>query len=481
MPWRPMLREQGWLLPPNLDDLLAEDHPARFVAAFVDGLTLAEWAELGVDAQGQALGAPAYHPRALLCVWLYGFMTGVRSSRKLEGACRDQVPYLWLTGWQHPDHNTLWRFYKNHQPHMRSLLRQTVGTALRLNLVDLAVQAVDGTKVEGNGALSRVYGPKKLERLLERTEAAILDLEAQNEGGDDPPPPNLPQQLKGAEHLRERVLEARRSLAEAGLERINLTDPDARFMKGAHGYVQGYNAQAMVSATSQGGGMVITAAEVTQEQVDNGQLVPMIAASQENTGQAPPLTLADTGYFSGSNLSACAAAGVPVAMPEKQPHPSHPYHKDRFSYDPAADSYTCPMGQTLRFSHVTKRKGKEPVRIYRPLRSFCRSCPAMGLCTKNRVRGRLLEVTLHDPALRAHRLWMETTKALTAFKKRKGLVEPVFGILKEQMGGRRFLLRGLAKVRAEWCLLAAAFNLRSLWKARERPTNGPPPSYSPVT
>ena len=124
MPWREMTREQGWLLPPTLDELLGDDHPARFVAAFVDGLTQAEWVELGVDTKGEALGAPAYHPRALLCVWLYGFMTGVRSSRKLEGACRDQVPYLWLTGWQHPDHNTLWRFYQAHRHHLRNLLRQ---------------------------------------------------------------------------------------------------------------------------------------------------------------------------------------------------------------------------------------------------------------------------------------------------------------------------------------------------------------------
>ena len=114
MPLRDMDREQMWLLPPSLDELLPLDHPARFVAEFVDALDRDDWAELGVDVDGDPLGAPAYHPRALLSVWLYGFMTGVRSCRKLEAACRDQIPYLWLTGWQHPDHNTLWRFYKEY-------------------------------------------------------------------------------------------------------------------------------------------------------------------------------------------------------------------------------------------------------------------------------------------------------------------------------------------------------------------------------
>ncbi len=123
MPFREMGREQIWMLPPTLDELLPLDHPARFVAEFVDALDREDWAELGVKIDGEVLGAPAYHPRALLSVWLYGFMTGVRSCRKLEAACRDQIPYLWLTGWQHPDHNTLWRFYKGHRQAMREAVR----------------------------------------------------------------------------------------------------------------------------------------------------------------------------------------------------------------------------------------------------------------------------------------------------------------------------------------------------------------------
>ena len=93
------------------------------MAEFVDALDRDQWTEMGVDLNGDGLGAPTYHPQALLYVWLYGFMTGVRSTRKLEAACRDQIPSLWLTGWQHPDHNTLWRFYQAHRTAMRSLLK----------------------------------------------------------------------------------------------------------------------------------------------------------------------------------------------------------------------------------------------------------------------------------------------------------------------------------------------------------------------
>ena len=111
MPLREVGREQRSMLPPTLDALLPPDHSARFV----DGLGRDGWAELGVDAEGGPQEAPVYHPRALFRVWLYGFMTGVRSCRKLEAACRDQVPHLWLTGWQHPDHSTLKRFYRGHR------------------------------------------------------------------------------------------------------------------------------------------------------------------------------------------------------------------------------------------------------------------------------------------------------------------------------------------------------------------------------
>ena len=129
MPLRPMGREQMWMLPPRLDELLPLDHPARFVAEFVDALDREDWGEL-------------------------------------EAACRDQIPYLWLTGWQHPDHNTLWRFYRGHRQAMRKLFERTVRTAVTMKLVDLAVQAVDGTKVVANASLNRSYDAEGLRGLL---------------------------------------------------------------------------------------------------------------------------------------------------------------------------------------------------------------------------------------------------------------------------------------------------------------------------
>ena len=278
MPLREMGREQIWMLPPTLDELLPLDHPARFVAEFVDALGRDGWSELGVEIGGDPLGAPAYHPRALLSVWLYGFMTGVRSCRKLEAACRDQISYLWLTGWQHPDHNTLWRFYKGHRQAMRTLFERTVRTAVTMKLVDLAVQAVDGTKVVANASLNRSYDAKGLRGLLDRVERAIGDLEAENEAGEDTAAAHLPEELADKEVLRAQVRQAMTDLAsQERHKRINLTDRDARLMKGRQGIVAGYNAQAMVSPTEPAGGatgMLVTAVDVVDEANDNAMLAP---------------------------------------------------------------------------------------------------------------------------------------------------------------------------------------------------------------
>jgi transposase len=476
MPLRPLNREQAWLLPPTLGELIPNDHPARFVAEFVDALDHAAWVELGIGPDGEPLGAPAYHPRALLSVWLHGFMTGIRSSRKLEAACRDQVSYLWLTGWQHPDHNTLWRFYQAHRQAMRKLLKYTVATAVKLNLIDLAVQAVDGTKIAANAAGDRTYDAAGLQRLLERVELAIAELEAQNEAGDDSPPPRLPEELLRAQALRRQVRDAMSHLVQhKGLSRVNLTDEDAQLMKGRDGIITGYNAQAMVSPLDQdmakGNGMLITAAEVANSAADSGQFVPMLEQAEELIGQRVPVTLADGGYHTAASLEAGERRGQVLVMAERyQGEVQAPYFKDQFAYDAATDSYICPHGQRLPFRSLRKSKliSSRSIRVYRASRTACRTCPAFGVCTRDKHAGRALWISSSDMLLRKHRQWMQTDEARSLYSRRKELIEAVFGILKDQLGARRFLLRGLANIQAEFTLLATAFNLRTLCRVWNR-------------
>ena len=141
----------------------------------------------------------------------------------------------------------------------------------------------------------------------------------------------------------------------------------------------------------------------------------------------------------------------------------HPYHKDRFTYDDDSDTYRCPQGQPLSLvrGRFTRKTNK---RMYQAPKRICQACPVAGACLTRGSPSRSLAISPFDSALRRHRAWMATDEARSAFKRRKQLVEPVFGIIKEQQGLRRFLLRGLGNVAAEWTLLATAYNLRTLWR-----------------
>ena len=205
--------------------------------------------------------------------------------------------------------------------------------------------------------------------------------------------------------------------------------------------------------------------EVIPGTITGGRSAPMMERAEETTGTKAQTTLADAGYFAGSHLEECASRGQQVVVSEsRQRFLKDPYHKDQFTYDEQSDSFTCPEGQTLHFVRIQHANGV-PLRLYRASGAVCQACPAFGACTRARKIGRSLAIGPHDAVLRRHRAWMATSAAKEAYRLRKQLVEPVFGIIKEQQMARRFLLRGLVNVAAEWTMLATAFNLRTLWRA----------------
>ena len=364
---------------------------------------------------------------------------------------------------------------------MRELFKRTVRTAVAMELVDLAVQAVDGTKVTADAALIKTHDERRLGQLLERVESAIEDLEARNEAGEDTAVARLPEKLAEQQALRRRVRQALKDLP--GMERrnrykrrprINLTDKDARLMQTRKGIVPSYNAQAMVSpvVTDEGvTGLMVTAADVVDEVNDAARLTAMVEQSEEITGVRVPMTLADAGYFAGRHVAEMHRRGQQVVMPDMARRTDDPYHKDQFIYDEQTDSYTCPHGQVLPFTGVSDNKSRK-ARTYRVASgSVCRECPAFGLCTKNASVGRTLQIGENEASLRRHRHWMASSEAQKAYLRRLPLVEPLFAIIKNQLGAQRFMLRGLANVTAEWNMLATAFNLRTLWRVWRTNTN----------
>lgn len=487
MPMREFSRDRQWLMPPSLGELLRDDHPARFVAAFVDEL---DFDQVGVKYVVADEGAPAYNPYLLLGCWLYGFMSRVRSSRKIEQACQENVAFMWLSDMQTPDHTTLWRFYKTNRSCMRKLLKRTVELAIEVELVDFAIHAVDGSKIAAvakDGLVKRA----KVEALLEKVNVEIAAMEEGNEREEgEGSRQRLPQALSKKKELRERIrgaLVKLESLDGVGKEEsegqgsrrkkkgkeaeVSVSDPDAALMKGRGKYVAGYNGQVVVDGKAQ----IIVGADVIDSASDVGQLIPMLKEVKDIAGGLAEVTVSDSGYYSGENLEEVAREETEIVMtdPQMKRKEDSPetwrYHKEHFVYDKATDTFRCPEGGLVTFSHTTpSRRGKSgegerEVRVYRGRE--CKSCLGFGKggCTEDQ-KGRAIGIYGYEERMSEHRKKMAGEEARQLMKRRSVIVEPVFGVIREQMGLVRFLVRGLEKVRAEWQLTCTAYNLRKIWK-----------------
>ena len=296
---------QQFLLPVALEDWVARDHPARFLREFVDQLDLGA---LGFALPQATEGRPPYAPSLLLKIWLYGYHHRIRSLRKLEAACRDHLGLLWLTGLIQPDHNALWRFWRDNQNALRALFKQSVQLALDAGLVGLVLQALDGTKIQAAASSHSGWTKEHMQKLLAALDAELdaTEHQIQTEGpGDETHRYRLPETLADRQALRERVRAGLDQLAQDGRQHYHPHEPEARRMKCEGKTPFAYNAQAVVDERAG----IVLAADVTVEETDGGQLVPMIQQAQSHTG-APTdatTTVADGGYGSGADLAAAAA------------------------------------------------------------------------------------------------------------------------------------------------------------------------------
>lgn len=459
-----------YLLPPALEDWVKADDPARFIRAFVDELDLEdiagkEWAAARKDPHGR----PHYAFDLLLKVWLYGYLYNIRSSRKLEQACRQMMPLVWLTGRNEPDHNTLWRFWKKYHKALKKVFARSVRVALEANLVGMVLQAVDGTKIVSAGSRSTAWHREDLKKVLaavnERIEKLEREIEAAKEGGAEADE-RLPEKLQSETELRARVKEALASLAAAEQEHMHPHDPDARMMKGgtAKRIEFAYNAQAVCDASH---GIVVAAAVVDEEN-DQQQLAPMLEQVQQNTGRVAEETLADSGYDTAESLAKAEdlKASVTVA-PKVKPDTIGPYHLARFTYDEQAQTVHCPIGQELkRVGETTHHEKPHPLTRYRC--EVWKSCPVGRLCSAKKAR--VVEIGPHYGAVQRQRQKLSDADTKKRLRRRGEIIERVFGQTKGNDGFRRWTFRGIEKVGAQWSMICTAVNLRRLIAAfRLRP------------
>lgn len=459
------------LLPASVEDWIPADHRARFIREFVAELDPAEFG-LHLPTEAIAEGRPAFAPALLWRVWLYGYLCRIRSTRKLEAACRERLDFIWLSGNLQPDHNTLWRFWQSHRKELRALFARTLKVACELKLVDLVLQAVDGTKIQavcsGHGRWDEASLKKRLERLDEviaEHEKAIAA-----EGEQATAEASLPPELASAQALRSKVALALRQVQAGETRFCHPQEPTARRMECDRGNRFGYNAQAVVDSRER----VIVAAEVVTAENDTQQLQFMLAQAEANLEAKAEHTAADGGYCTGAQIAAAEQAGYDVYGPipcDPKPEEPAPYHTSRFQFDPATDTVLCPHGKTLVFRRERERSGAGKSREYRAPGAECRACPAFGQCTKDR-HGRTIELWKWAEAMQRHRQKMATPAAAEIYAKRGQTIETVFGWLKEAGGFRRWTWHGFEKVSAQWQLLCAVLNLRALYQAWQKKMTG---------
>lgn len=457
-------RRTSFLLPPSIDEWVPKDDPVRLVAEVIAQTDLRA---LGFkDADPLSAGAPAFGCDLLLSVWMYGYMRRIRSTRQLEVACRERMPLLWLTGMNYPDHNTLWRFFRTYRVEIRSVFRTVLLTAERAGLVGMVVHALDGTKLQAacstETACHRPGLEQQLARLnetIEKIEEQISDTESK-ETGDL----RLPEQLADANARREQVQRTLRQLAEHEKSHLHPTEPEATVvgLRGG-GFRLGYNAQAVADENQ-----LIVAEHVEAQPTDYALLTPMLDQVVHNLGERPEQTVVDAGYVSARHLADAQSHAHRVVVPEPSlVHSQHdegdPFHKSRFTYDSKREGYVCPRGELLPLERLTRsRKGHADLQVYR---CHNQDCPVRGACTKDSA-GRTIRRAPDEHAIHIQRAQQQADpESAELYRRRKAIIEPVFAVIKAIDGFRRFTMRGLTSVRAQWSLVCTAYNLRKIYRA----------------
>jgi len=423
--------EQDLLLPPSLKDWLPEKHLAYFVSDVVDELDLS-----GIEAvyEKDLRGQPPYDPRMMTKLLGYGYCVGVYSARKMQQRLNEDVAFRVLAAGNGPDFRTIADFRKIHRETLKGLFEQILKMALELGAMKLGGVALDGSKVKANASKHKAMSYDRMgeqEKAIRQevkemlAQAEAVDAEEDARYGKECAGNELPEELQRRETRLKRIREAKRALEERARakakkegqpvekaqpkakDQYNFTDPESRIMKSSsEGFVQAYNAQIVVEPELQ----LIVGQGVTQAGNDKEQVAPMMQTVEAQSGQRPEAVIADSGYCSEKNL-------------------------ETLESEPRAERRIEAFMATERPKHGERRV------------CGCGPLPK-GATRVERMKRKLL------------------TKAGAAiYAARKGIVEPVFGQIKEARGFRRFSLRGFEKVKAEWALVCATHNILKMYRA----------------
>jgi transposase len=493
-------QNQIMLIPPTLDEMIASNHPVRIVNQVIDRIDIEP-----LMARFKGGGTTSYHPRMLLKVLVFSYLSNIYSGRRMEAALKENIHFMWISGMSQPDHNTINRFRSDR---LRGVLKQVFGKVVELlvaeGLVSLKEVYIDGTKIESKAnkytfvwsrtiKVAREKIKVQLEELWQYTQglaqeelqdpspATFEEIDSQkvtdtinkiNEAlKEKPVNKKVRQKLKYAEKnwpknpekydQQERTLQGRNSYSK--------TDPDATFMRMKEDHLlngqlkPGYNWQ--ISTFDQ----FILNYSIHQTPTDTQTLPSHLDGFNKLYGHLPGAVTADAGYGSESNYLFLEENFICAYVKDnyfdkdqKGVDNKHPFVADSLFYNAEQDCYYCPMGQPMTRQGSRKRTGRDGlIQTYSCYQAQnCQGCPLRGVCHKT-SSNRVIEVNHQLRQLKEQaRERLLSEEGIKHRKKRPCDVEPVFGNIKYNKGFKRFMLKGCEKVEIEAGLLSIAHNLK---------------------
>lgn len=471
MPLRPYDQEQIFLLPPSLNEWVSHDHPARVFSEIIDRMDTRPFREPKEE------GRPAYHPKMMLKVLLWGYATGVRSSRKIEEKLQQDVIFMWLAGLEEPDFRTLCLFRSTNREAVERVFADVITIAQSMGMANLGLVAIDGSKIQANSGIDSFKTVEDWRKAIEKAkgearriiaEAERIDKQEDDRYGEDARGNELPKEIEKTEYRIKKIenlLEQAKKLGKEDKARMSLTDQEASFMHKRTTSIPAYNAQLAVTEDQ-----MIIHADVTTEPVDVNQTKIAVDRIKKQIGETLGILVADTGYGGGDNLKYLEDNDIDAYIPEegernigkaKRPR-AHLYGKEAFVYHEQGDCYRCPQGEKLSPVARSRIKGKyssREITTYRTERGVCAKCYRREDCTTNNNLGRAITRDGYEAYRERMRAKIASEEGKAIYGKRKCMVEPVIGQIKTRSGFWQFLLRGIQKVRIEWKIAATAHNL----------------------
>jgi len=454
-------RNQKMMFPEYVEEYIDEENPVRVIDEYVNTLNVKTMGFTKADEQRK--GAPSYHPKTHIKLYLYGYMNSLRSSRKLEKETYRNVEVIWLLEKLQPDFKTIADFRKENKKQLEEIFKDFTLLCKELELFGEKFIAVDGTKIKASNSKKNNYTKKKIKRQLkyieEKAKEYIEQLD-QNDDEDDKTDEKkytkkeLKEKIEQLKKRKEKYEALEKNLSESKENEISTVDKDARLMDNKNNGLEiSYNVQTAVDAKHN----LIVAYDVINNPSDQGNLNKMAEKAKEIFDKEEIDAAADKGYYQGEDLKKCEENKTTTYVTKQTQSNStgdREFYGDKFKYNKKRDIYICPAGNEL---YRTKHKKEDPERVRYKNYEACQKCEYKTRCTKS-TKGREINRNKHQDFL--DKVDARTKEYMEKYLQRQMIVEHPYGTIKRSMNAGYFLTRGLASVKAETALVMLAYNMK---------------------